>query len=125
MRQSLPAEGPLLFITRFGHTATPLSDSVVLLTGGFGLYNGKHMRLNGVQLLRNVQGNFLTFLFLFFTVTKLLYLLNLFLVDLTNCVLGFILGKHCKKAATGFADVTVNRFAQRRHYARHELTKNI
>jgi len=71
------AEWPLLFITRFGHTATPLSDSVVLLTGGFGLDNGKHMRLNGVQLLRTVQGNFLTILFLFFTVTKLLYLLNL------------------------------------------------
>lgn len=57
MRQSLPAEEPLLFITRFGHTATPLSDSVVLLTGGFGLDNGKHVRLNGVQLLRTVQGN--------------------------------------------------------------------
>lgn len=45
-------------LKRFGHTATPLSDSVVLLTGGFGLNNGKHMRLDGVQLLRNVQGNF-------------------------------------------------------------------
>ncbi|XP_020616416.1 tRNA wybutosine-synthesizing protein 4-like [Orbicella faveolata] len=43
-------------LKRFGHTATPLSDSVVLLTGGFGLDNGKHMRLNGVQLLRIVQG---------------------------------------------------------------------
>ncbi|KAL9968447.1 hypothetical protein ACROYT_G026824 [Oculina patagonica] len=43
-------------LKRFGHTATPLSDDVVLLTGGFGLDNGKHMRLNGVQLLRTVQG---------------------------------------------------------------------
>ena len=83
MRQRLPAEGPLLFITRFGHTATPLSDSVVLLTGGFGLYNGKHMRLNGVQLLRNVQGNFLTFLFLFYGNETIVFLEFVFVV-LTN-----------------------------------------
>ena len=45
-----------LFFVRFGHTATPLSDGGVLLVGGFGLDKGKHMRLDGVQLLHTVQG---------------------------------------------------------------------
>ncbi|PFX33195.1 tRNA wybutosine-synthesizing protein 4 [Stylophora pistillata] len=45
-------------LKRQGHTATPLSDGTVFLTGGFGLENGKHMRLDGVQLLRTVEGSF-------------------------------------------------------------------
>ena len=53
---SLLIEQPLLLVTRFGHTATPKSDGSIVLTGGFGLENGKHMRLNGVHLLHTVQG---------------------------------------------------------------------
>ncbi|CAH3145646.1 unnamed protein product, partial [Porites lobata] len=43
-------------LKRFGHTVTPKSDGSIVLTGGFGLENGKHMRLNGVHLLHTVQG---------------------------------------------------------------------
>ncbi|KAJ7391936.1 Leucine carboxyl methyltransferase 2 [Desmophyllum pertusum] len=43
-------------LKRFGHTATPLCDGTVRLIGGFGIDNGKHMRLNGVQLLQTVKG---------------------------------------------------------------------
>ena len=48
-------------VTRFGHTATAKSDGSIVLTGGFGLENGKHMRLNGVHLLHTVQGNILLY----------------------------------------------------------------
>lgn len=44
-------------LKRLGHAATPLSNGAVLITGGFGLENGKHQRLDGIQLLRTVEGN--------------------------------------------------------------------